>query len=308
MKRIALVVVFAVVFAIGAYAETVTHEQETLTFGESIYKDYTVRYNYLRAEFDQMGLLRLYYLLNPYKSCKTAPESSVVECRKIKLVDVQVLAKENEDYVIAWKASKEKPSRVGFFLDTLSVEPDAVKEVWHNFLFDPPFSPFDANVSKVRWVYKVDGEDKQVMWDIKENTLTVSDLEDLKARSAPKAEPVKRTEIGKKMVHFPYSQWIIEPSEEEILQLFIDELNANPAAYLQVECHADPYGSDEYNVELSQKRAESVRDYLAAKGISPDRLVTKWFGKSQPVAECHTIEECRINRRCEIKLFLEESE
>ena len=51
-----------------------------------------------------------------------------------------------------------------------------------------------------------------------------------------------------------------------------------------------------------------MRDYLVSNGIAPERLVTRWFGKSRPVAECHSVEECRVNRRCEIMLFLEESE
>lgn len=299
----------SMVLAMAAYAGTITHESQNLTFGTSIHTDYTVRYNYLQADFEKDGLTRLYYLLSPMKSCKTKAESSITECKKVKLVDVQVLTQEDNCFVCMWKASAKKPSTVGLYIDTYANEAGVVKEAWHNFLFDPPLAGFAPQKSKVRWVFEIDGANRQIIWNLDENTLTVSDLQITECKKVEPApvmkEPVKRVEIGKKMVYFPYSQSIIEASEEKTLQVFIDELNTNPQAMLQVECHADPYGTDEFNVDLSKKRAESVRDYLKAKGILPERLATRWFGKSQPVAECHSVEECRVNRRCEVLLFYE---
>jgi flagellar motor protein MotB len=55
---------------------------------------------------------------------------------------------------------------------------------------------------------------------------------------------------------------------------------------IEVQAHADQLGSDEYNQQLSQRRAEAVRDYLAAKGIDPARIELIGYGKALPVKAC----------------------
>jgi len=67
-----------------------------------------------------------------------------------------------------------------------------------------------------------------------------------------------------------------------------------------IEGHADNIGSDEYNLELSSRRANSVKDYFIQKGISPGRLSSYGYGKSMPVAANETEEGRAKNRRVEI--------
>lgn len=176
MKRIVIAALVSAVFVMVAYAGTITHESQNLTFGTSIHRDYTVRYNYLQADFDKDGLTRLYYLLSPMKSCKTKAESAITECKKIKLVDVEVLAKKENDFVCLWKASVKKPSTVGLYIDTYASESGAVKEVWHNFLFDPPIEGFSPETSKIRWVFEIDGTTRYIEWDLSTNELSVTKL------------------------------------------------------------------------------------------------------------------------------------
>lgn len=69
---------------------------------------------------------------------------------------------------------------------------------------------------------------------------------------------------------------------------------------VRVEGHTDARGTDEYNLDLSQRRADSVRTYLVNEGgIDPDRLVTRGFGESQPLAFGEGEEVWRLNRRVE---------
>ena len=68
--------------------------------------------------------------------------------------------------------------------------------------------------------------------------------------------------------------------------------------------HTDDLGSDQYNLELSQKRARSVADYLMSKGIAEVRIVSKGFGKQQPL-DLRLDDDARsINRRVEVKFLM----
>jgi len=64
-----------------------------------------------------------------------------------------------------------------------------------------------------------------------------------------------------------------------------------------VEGHADERGTREYNIALGARRAQSVRDYLAARGIAANRMRTISYGKERPVAVCNDISCWSQNRR-----------
>jgi peptidoglycan-associated lipoprotein len=64
-----------------------------------------------------------------------------------------------------------------------------------------------------------------------------------------------------------------------------------------IEGHADERGTREYNIALGARRAQAVRDYLAAQGIQPNRMRTVSYGKERPVAVCNDISCWSQNRR-----------
>jgi len=64
-----------------------------------------------------------------------------------------------------------------------------------------------------------------------------------------------------------------------------------------VEGHADERGTREYNIALGARRAQTVRDYLSARGIQPSRMRTVSYGKERPVAVCNDISCWSQNRR-----------
>ncbi len=74
----------------------------------------------------------------------------------------------------------------------------------------------------------------------------------------------------------------------------------DPDSQIVVEGHADSQGDDEHNMELSQARAEAVREYLVARGIAADRIVAKGYGETRPIADNKSPEGRANNRRVEI--------
>ena len=77
---------------------------------------------------------------------------------------------------------------------------------------------------------------------------------------------------------------------------------AYPSLHVAVEGHTDSVGSDEYNQELSEHRAQSVRDYFVQQGISAGAIEYRGFGKSEPIASNETAEGRQQNRRVELVL------
>lgn len=83
------------------------------------------------------------------------------------------------------------------------------------------------------------------------------------------------------------------------LDRIVTVLTDNPKMVIELGGHTDNSGSNELNVKLSQERADAVREYLIGKGIEPDRVASKGFGESKPVATNDTEEGKQQNRRVE---------
>lgn len=92
------------------------------------------------------------------------------------------------------------------------------------------------------------------------------------------------------------------PGARERLAKISGIVLAYPSLHLQVEGHTDSIGSDEYNQQLSERRAGSVRDYLVQQGISQQAIEAHGFGKTEPIASNDTPEGRQQNRRVELVL------
>jgi OOP family OmpA-OmpF porin len=74
-------------------------------------------------------------------------------------------------------------------------------------------------------------------------------------------------------------------------------MRGDPTMRLQIEGHACDLGTAEYNLGLSERRAETVRNYFIAQGISPDRMTTVGYGEERPQNDNSTEALRRLNRR-----------
>ena len=72
---------------------------------------------------------------------------------------------------------------------------------------------------------------------------------------------------------------------------------------IQVEGHTDDRGAKDFNMDLSQRRAEAVRKFLIDQGISPDRLVAKGFGPTRPILPNTSNRNRALNRRVEFNIL-----
>lgn len=103
------------------------------------------------------------------------------------------------------------------------------------------------------------------------------------------------------------SSYIDEISAEKLRQI-AQIMNDNPDLKLELGSHTDARASDDYNMELSERRTKGVIAYLKRKGIDPSRITGKWYGETVLVNDCENGVECpedkhRENRRTEFKFY-----
>lgn len=83
-------------------------------------------------------------------------------------------------------------------------------------------------------------------------------------------------------IFYDFARWDLRPESMVSLDRLVETLNDNPNVTIELMSHTDSRGSDEDNIILSQRRAQSVVDYLISKGIAADRLEAKGYGESVP--------------------------
>ena len=101
-------------------------------------------------------------------------------------------------------------------------------------------------------------------------------------------------------VLFDTGAFTLKSGAREKLSKVAGILLAYPGLNIEVDGHTDNVGGDEYNQNLSDQRAESVRAYLVAQGVLTDSVTAKGFGKTQPVGTNDTAAGRQINRRVEL--------
>jgi outer membrane protein OmpA-like peptidoglycan-associated protein len=104
-------------------------------------------------------------------------------------------------------------------------------------------------------------------------------------------------------VLFASNQTRLLPAAQRRLEQVASALqDAGPSTQIVVEGHTDSRGSPDYNLELSAKRAEAVREFLVARGVDRERVRAQGLGLTRPVATNETVEGRANNRRVEIVL------
>jgi len=101
-------------------------------------------------------------------------------------------------------------------------------------------------------------------------------------------------------VHFDFNKYNIRPGDAAILDEAATTLKANPNVTIDVNGYCDAIGSVEYNLRLSDARANAVVNYLVQQGIPASQLVPHGFGKTDFVAPNNTAEGRAQNRRVEL--------
>ncbi len=95
----------------------------------------------------------------------------------------------------------------------------------------------------------------------------------------------------------------LQPVAQENLQKLATILNKYPDTQILIEGHTDSDGPEDYNMDLSLRRANSVSNYLTSLQVDPTRFHTQGYGETQPIASNDTAEGKALNRRVEVAIY-----
>ena len=120
----------------------------------------------------------------------------------------------------------------------------------------------------------------------------------------PPPEPVYETTTLKSGALFAFDSDALKPAGEEELLRVRDNIKAKGASVVDVDIvgHTDSVGPEDYNQQLSVRRATTVRDFLVANGANPNIIDVSGMGETSPVADNSTAEGRAQNRRVEVKV------
>ncbi|MCK0178594.1 OmpA family protein [Flavobacteriaceae bacterium S0862] len=136
--------------------------------------------------------------------------------------------------------------------------------------------------------------------------LTLESYADAEERVKENEKGDVQIELDK--IYFDFDKSNIRTDAATTLDVLVDLMNKYPDMEVEVSAHTDARGKDQYNLELSKKRAASTLEYLVSKGIDRSRLKSIGYGEMQPLNKCDKEgicedEEYDINRRCEFTII-----
>jgi outer membrane protein OmpA-like peptidoglycan-associated protein/tetratricopeptide (TPR) repeat protein len=141
-----------------------------------------------------------------------------------------------------------------------------------------------------------------------DNQIFIPTSEQVKSDSIPtfdiQLRPLKEgTSLILKNIYFATDESKPLATSKEELDKVALFMKQNSGAVIEISAHTDDVGNDEYNLKLSEKRAQEVVNYLVANGVPPARLKAKGHGKNVPVSKGTSDEERQQNRRVELKIL-----
>jgi len=117
---------------------------------------------------------------------------------------------------------------------------------------------------------------------------------------APKPEPIPEKICMTLNVEFDFDKYDVKPKYHDVIGKVAEFMKQYPKTTTVIEGHTDNRGKYEYNIKLSERRATSVKNYLVEKfGIEAERISTKGYGYTKPIATNKTAEGRQKNRRIE---------
>jgi peptidoglycan-associated lipoprotein len=117
------------------------------------------------------------------------------------------------------------------------------------------------------------------------------------------AEPMSREDFMNLDVHFDYNSFTLSSDAKMLLEQKAQWLSMNPDVDAQIEGHCDERGTTAYNLALGERRANAVRQYMIALGVSPSRLTTISYGEEFPLDPGHNEAAWARNRRAHFAIL-----
>ena len=104
-------------------------------------------------------------------------------------------------------------------------------------------------------------------------------------------------------IYFDFDKTTLKSESFVELNKVVDFLKQNPSVEIEIAGHTDNKGADEYNLNLSQGRSQSVVDYIVSQGVDQSRLTAHGYGETKPIDSNDTESGRANNRRVEVTIL-----
>ena len=131
---------------------------------------------------------------------------------------------------------------------------------------------------------------------------SASDTANIRVNAPP---PPPRREYVFEDVHFEFDRYSLRPGAVRVLDEVVAALGEDPDLRIEIEGHTCNIGTNEYNLALGDRRADSVEDYLTSRGVAAGRLQTVGYGEERPAHDNAREETRRLNRRAALVVRLQ---
>ncbi len=174
---------------------------------------------------------------------------------------------------------------------------------------EEPLAIFTSDPVTGEYLSILNEESKIALYIEREGYLFESESFDVKVDDSDKIKkdiylkPIKKgNTVRLNNIFFEFNSARLTQNSETELNKIVSFLSINPDVKILISGHTDNQGTESYNLDLSEKRAKAVYEFLLNHGISSDNLTYKGFGESQPLATNDTEEGQKTNRRIEFSI------
>jgi peptidoglycan-associated lipoprotein len=123
------------------------------------------------------------------------------------------------------------------------------------------------------------------------------------AEARKKVEQGKKVRFEKEHIYFDFDRYNLKPDAQRALKIKASFMKANPKINARIEGHCDDRGTNEYNLALGDRRANSAKEFLLNLGIAESRLTTISHGEEKPVAMGQNEAAWAKNRRAQFVIW-----
>lgn len=136
-------------------------------------------------------------------------------------------------------------------------------------------------------------------------TVTVTDNAKNEAQASATLLVQRRVALEFEDIHFDFDRFNLRPDALKIVDEWLTALQANPTVNVVIEGHTDSIGTQQYNIALGERRANSARDYLISRGIPAARITTVTYGEDRPIDTNETAAGRARNRRAHLVIRMQ---
>ncbi|MCZ8069847.1 MAG: OmpA family protein [Cytophagales bacterium] len=208
-----------------------------------------------------------------------------------------------------WRVSRRSNIVRGTVVDATTKKPLKAKIELHDLKLDTLLSVFSSDSIVGSYLFVLPAQSEYAVYANSQGYLFTSlhfNSDSTRAEQLIdlQLQPLQRNaEIVLKNIFFDFNKFEVSEKSKVELKEVADFLRANPQLRVEIGGHTDNVGSPDYNLKLSEKRAEAVRAELVARGIEPIRMKAVGYGSKEPAVENSSEANRALNRRILFKIL-----